>query len=282
MNRADRAAIAQQTLAIIGAGGYVLPDGRRVTISNELTKCIEGTRLLQPPELRSLLAQVLSRPSASIRSTIEIRNESTLSGIERLLREGGAQVAALNFASANHPGGGFLNGSEAQEESLARSSGLYASLMQAGEFYERNRRDSSPLHPDDMIFSPGCPVFRDDAGSLLNDVHCAAFVSSAAPNAGALKDARPHDLHLIQEILQRRAEYVLALMASQGYRHIVLGAWGCGVFRNDPQVVAEVLMKLLRSPDWTGRFSRVVFSIIEPPKSNLVGVFKAAAARHCA
>jgi uncharacterized protein (TIGR02452 family) len=281
MSRADRAAIAQQTLAILEAGGYVLPDGRRITISNDVRKCVEGTRLLQPGELRALRAQVLSRPSAPISSTIEIRNESTLSGIQRLLHEGCAPVVALNFASANNPGGGFLNGSQAQEESLARSSGLYASLMHAREFYKRNRRDSSPLHPDEMIFSPHCPVFRDDAGSLLSDVHCAAFVSSAAPNAGALKDSRPHDMHLIQEVLQRRAEHVLALMASQGYRNIILGAWGCGVFRNDPQVVAEVFMKLLRSPDWTGRFSRVAFSIIEPPKSDLIEVFKAAAARHC-
>jgi uncharacterized protein (TIGR02452 family) len=274
--------MAQQTLAIIEAGGYVLPDGRSVAIANELRKCLEGTRLLQPAELRALLAQVLSQPSAPIRATIEIRNESTLAGIERLLRESCAPVAALNFASAYSPGGGFLNGSQAQEESLARSSGLYASLMQAGEFYERNRRRSSPLHPDDVIFSPDCPVFRDDAGSLLSEVHCAAFVSSAAPNAGALKTSRPQDLHLVQETLQRRAEYVLALMASQGYRHIVLGAWGCGVFRNDPKVVAEVLMKSLSSPDWAGRFSRVVFSIIEPPDSDLIGLFKAAAAKYCA
>src|SRR5262245_34184355 len=112
MSRADRAAMAQQTVAILEAGGYVLPDGRRVTISSHVRKCVDGTRLLPPEELRALLSQVLSRSSAPIPSTIEIRNESTLSGIERLLREGCAPVAALNFASANNPGGGFLNGSE--------------------------------------------------------------------------------------------------------------------------------------------------------------------------
>ncbi len=82
----------------------------------------------------------LSAPLADAnKTTIEVRNETTLAGIARLLADGAGPVAALNFASARNPGGGFLNGSQAQEESLARSSALHASLLSKFEFYERHR-----------------------------------------------------------------------------------------------------------------------------------------------
>lgn len=154
------------------------------------------------------------------------------------MRTGGC----AQFASARNPGGGFLSGSQAQEESLARSSALHASLMQATGFYDPHRRNPSLLYSDTLILSPRCPVFRNDAGDLLDEVQHATFISGAAPNAGALQGRQPHELHRIPETFRRRVEYVLALAASQGCSHIVLGAWGCGVFRNDPQQVAEAFI----------------------------------------
>ena len=279
MNRAAREAMARQTVAILADGGYTLPDGAHVRIAPELNQCVEGTRLFQPEEGRSLLENVLAQPSASAPLSVEIENETTLAGIARLLREGCAPVAALNFASANNPGGGFLSGSQAQEESLARSSGLYASLTRVWEFYERHRNGTSSLYSDAMILSPGCPIFRSDTGQLLSSVHHATFISSAAPNAGAVSQNAPHDSSLLPEVFRRRAEYVLALAASQGLRYIVLGAWGCGVFRNDPKLVAQTFMQLLARTDWNGRFSKVVFSILDSsPRSDLVETFRTAAA----
>lgn len=82
-------------------------------------------------------------------------------------------------------------------------------------------------------------------------------------NAGAAADNRPEELPLIPEVFCRRSEFVLALAASQGYKRLVLGAWGCGVFRNDPTVVAAAFMGHLRQGAWTGRFERVVFSVLD-------------------
>ena len=281
MNRTARAALAQETLTILESGRYVLGDGRTVSIADDVKRCVDATQLLRPHDLASICEQVLSQPAEPRPVAIEIENETTLSGIARLVRDQSAPVAALNFASAKNPGGGFLSGSQAQEESLARSSALYASLMKAWDFYEQHRQNSSLLYSDSMILSPNCPVFRDDAGNLLSNIHHASFISAAAPNAGAVKDRSPDDLPRVPEVLETRAEYVLALAASQGYRHIVLGAWGCGVFRNDPGVVADVFMRLLGSSRWQNRFCRVLFSILDPsPEQGLIEVFKAAAVRH--
>src|SRR5262245_5409937 len=116
MSRAERAALAEQTLAILEAGRYVLPDGRAVSIEREVAQCLEGTRLLEPAELAVLRERVRSRTQVSDDCTLEVENETTLAGIARLLREGSGPIAALNFASAINPGGTFLSGTQAQEE----------------------------------------------------------------------------------------------------------------------------------------------------------------------
>jgi uncharacterized protein (TIGR02452 family) len=228
-----------------------------------------------PEDLERLRQEVRGGPPGKFATTLEVVNETTLTGMERVLSDGGP-VAVLNFASAKNPGGGFLNGSQAQEESLARSSALHASLTRAWEFYERHRASPSVLYSDAMILSPGCPVFRDDQGTLLEQPQPATFITSPAPNALAIASNRPQDLPKVPETLRRRAEYVLALAAAHGYRRLVLGAWGCGVFRNDPRVVARAFADHLRDA-WSGRFERVRFSVLDTSLSQeTLAAFQAA------
>jgi uncharacterized protein (TIGR02452 family) len=262
-----RAELARDTVGIVERGSYRSASGRVVEIAQPIRDCLEATRYYPPEELERLRENVLGHPGNDHSTVFEVVNETTLSGIARVLSLGQGPVAALNFASAKNPGGGFLNGSQAQEESLARSSALHASQLRAWEFYERHRASSSLLYSDAMILSPGCPIFRDDDGKLLDEPRMAAFITSAAPNAGAAANNRPAELPSIPGVFRRRSEYVLALAASQGYRQLVLGAWGCGVFRNDPGIVAESFAAHLRHGSWSGRFDRVVFSILDSSRS---------------
>jgi uncharacterized protein (TIGR02452 family) len=264
MKRTARAELARQTVQIVEAGRYPGPSGGTVNIADDVRRCLAGTQFFPPERLEALKQDVLRQPAPGLANACEVVNETTLAGISRLLASGAGPVAALNFASAKNPGGGFLGGSQAQEESLARSSALYASLISpgAGDYYERHRNDRSLLYSDAMILSPGCPVIRDDNGTLLDQPQLVTFITSAAPNAGAAADNRPEELDQIPAVFRRRCEYVLALAAAHGYRHLVLGAWGCGVFRNDPAVVAGAFAAHLRGA-WAGRFERVVFSVFD-------------------
>lgn len=263
MNRQQRLDIAAETVRIVETGHYTAANGRRNDIAADVAACVAATQLFQPADLQSVQARMLAEPATATAIRIEVVNETTLEGVAALLAQGDAPLAALNFASARQPGGGFLSGAQAQEESLARSSALYASLQRAPQYYEQHRRSPSLLYTDAMILSPQCPVFRDDAGHLLPQAQRVSFISAAAPNAGAIADNRPDELPLIAATLQRRAAYVLALAAAQGYRRLVLGAWGCGVFRNDPQQVAGVFAQLLQGPAWRGRFAQVRFSVLD-------------------
>jgi len=255
MKRSERQALAQETVEIVRRGRYALPDGRVIDLAPLVDACRESTRYYPPDEVEGLRLG----PAAGHATLVDVANETTLAGIARLLGEGYAPVAALNFASAKNAGGGFLNGSEAQEESLARSSALYASLCRAPAYYARHRAGSSCLYTDAMILSPDCPIFRDDDGRFLDAPHPATFITSAAPNAGAVM---PRERPLLAETLRRRAGGVLAVAASRGYEALVLGAWGCGVFRNDPDMVADAFAGLLRGA-FAGRFRRVAFSVLD-------------------
>jgi uncharacterized protein (TIGR02452 family) len=267
MKRSTRADQASETVAVVERGSYRTASGRVVDIARPVHECLNSTRYYTPEELNRLRKHVLGQTVTGHPTVFELVNETTLSGIARVLSRGQGPVAALNFASARNPGGGFLNGSHAQEESLARSSALYASQLRAGEFYERHRASSSMMYSDAMILSPDCPIIRDDDGRLLDEPQMASFITSAAPNAGAAAGKRREDLSAIPDVFRRRSEYVLALAASQGYRQLVLGAWGCGVFRNDPEVVAESFASHLRHGLWAGRFDRVVFSVLDTSAS---------------
>lgn len=279
MKRATRMELARQTVEIVERGSYTSASGRNIDIAASFRACLDATRFFPPEELAQLRDEVLARPIETAATRFEVVNETTLAGIARVLADGQGPVAALNFASARNPGGGFLNGSQAQEESLARSSALHASLLRAWDFYERHRAMPSLLYSDAMILSPGCPVIRNDDGALLDTPQLASFITSPAPNAGAAADNRPEELPHIPEVFRRRSEYVLALAACHGYKQLVLGAWGCGVFRNDPALVAAAFMGHLRGQAWSGRFERVVFSVLDTsPSHETLAAFQRAGA----
>jgi len=172
-------------------------------------------------------------------------------------------VAVLNFASARKPGGGYLSGAQAQEEALCRSSALYRTLLTArAEYYDHHRHDPSPFYSDRVIHSPTVPVFRDDRGTLLDTPYTVRFLTVAAPNAGVILRDRPDEVARIPDTFTSRAERVLETAASQHYSRLVLGAWGCGVFRNDPAMVAEAFRSLLAGR-FAGRFEHVSFAVLD-------------------
>ena len=258
MNKSQRTELAQQTIAYVEAGQYQSPTGKLVEFGNDVQQMLTQTEYFAASDVNRL------RKSAYIsrfNTAIEVVNETTLQGIARVVSEVDGPIAALNFASARNPGGGFLNGSQAQEESLARSSALYASQLRAFEFYTAHRQATSLLYSNAMIYSPDCPVIRDDLGTLLETPTLVSFITCAAPNAGAIRD--PKDKAGLAEALQGRAECVLAVAASKGIETLILGAWGCGVFRNDPQQVAGVFADHLLRGKWRGVFQRVVFSVLD-------------------
>jgi uncharacterized protein (TIGR02452 family) len=253
MKRSDRASVAEETLAILTAGQYTSPSGRVVNLGKRLRQAKDGT-CSYPPEAR---VQVPAFPDR--RTRIDVVNASTLDAA-RGLADKGHRVAALNFASAKNPGGGFLTGARAQEESLARASGLYAMLL-GDPMYDFHRSRKDPMYTTWVIYSPDVPVFRLDEGQLLDEPYFCSFLTSPAVNVGALhhRDRRGDE---IRRVMQERVERVLGVAALHGHEVLVLGAWGCGVFKNDPEHIAE-LFQIALAGRFRGAFTHVVFAVLD-------------------
>ncbi|MFI2780548.1 TIGR02452 family protein [Streptomyces sp. ALB3] len=248
--------IARETEAIVTAGRYRTPEGREVTIERALATALSGTRLYGPDPVPVAALDTDRSP------VVEVTDETSLRAARRMTGEAPAEVAVLNYASARNPGGGYLNGAQAQEESLCRGSALHATLLRAPEFYAHHRAERCPLYTDRVIHSPGVPVFRDDRGRLLESPHAVGFLTSAAPNAGVIRGGDPGPASRIPAALASRAERVLEVAALHGYRRLVLGAWGCGVFMNDPDEVAGAFRDLLTgSGRFAGHFEQIVFGV---------------------
>ncbi|MEO1267381.1 MAG: TIGR02452 family protein, partial [Myxococcota bacterium] len=259
--------IAKETLAILDAGTYTAPSGALRNIAQSQTSAEAQTVLYRPDALRSLLKQASTPQEAS--PLIEVWESTTQEAALRLT-DTGAQVALLNFASARNPGGGFLNGARAQEEDLARCSGLYRCLLRQPRYYQINRAQSSMLYTDHIIYSPDVPFFRvHSRQGLLEHPFYASVITAPAPNAGQFRRKRRGRGQPLSEALHRRAGYVLAVARDHGHRVLVLGAWGCGVFRNDPAAVADAFGAWLEHPTFQGDFDRVVFAIYDPTRGQL-------------
>ncbi|MGV2883158.1 TIGR02452 family protein [Paenibacillus taichungensis] len=268
--RSKRSQIAHQTLAILEEGEYVNGYDRRVQIGMDLQRAIRDSVLYRPTELIALREKrskemVQLQPSAEASAVrIEVTSETTLAAASRLsVDEGRKDVVCLNFASAKNPGGGFLGGSQAQEESLARATGLYPCVAQMNEMYDYNRKQRSCLYSDYMIYSPAVPVIRDDEDRLLDKYYLTSFITAPAVNAGVVREREGADDQQIESVMKGRIRYILDVAALHGHRTIVLGAYGCGVFRNDPADVAKYFHDVLVEENFRHSFERIVFAVLD-------------------
>jgi uncharacterized protein (TIGR02452 family) len=243
-------AVADETVRVTAAGSYTTATGRDVDISAAVAAAVAGTRLYLPG------AELAPQGAANTDPVMDVVNTTTLEAGRSL----GPGAAALVFASARNPGGGFLRGTVAQEEDIARASAIYACLMSVPDFYEHHRGEKDLRYSDRVIYSPGVPVFRDDSLRLLEEPYGLSMITAAAPNLRAIRVNQPERASTVPEVLRRRAMRVLEIAAAHGHRRLVLGAWGCGVFGNDAGTVADAFARGLRELD---RFDRVVFAVLD-------------------
>lgn len=258
--------LGREAVEVNRRGDYVSPSGRTVSIAHALAHARAAT-VEYPPDH--------TWPSPPQRSghapAIEVSNETTLSAARRLLDDG-LPPTALNFAAATKPGGGFLTGARAQEEYLARSSGLHACL-EGRAMYEACRAHLDPLYADWVIHSPDVPVFRDDTGAFLEEPWPCSILTSPAVQANGVRKYCPEREGEIEAAMRRRVRCVLAAAAAHGARALVLGAWGCGAFGNDTPTIARLFREELDA--WAAAFDRVIFAVTDwSPERRFIGPFE--------
>ncbi len=164
----------------------------------------------------------------------------------------GGKILLLNLASAVRPGGGVRDGMNGQEEDLCRKSTLLMSLESdaAKPYYEYNNGLNTRMGSDAVMISPCVAVFRDEKGELLDKPFTISVITCSAPNVRFGFEGRSEDEY--REMLYERIEGILRCAASLGYRNIILGAFGCGAFKNDAALVSDFFYRALTGPAGRG------------------------------
>ena len=246
--------ILEETLAICSRGYYGV-NGQRAECKLSKLQMPQSEVVLPEDEIPSL-----DQFGRRFSTTYKCEYGDSFSAARKLADEGKECILVLNFANASHPGGGVRNGATAQEEDLCRKSSLLFSLesMQARRFYNYNWKQVGNLGTDAVIITPRVEIIRDDENNLLEESVVVAVMTCAAP------DIREGLGNMTQEeyeaLVYNRIMRMLIVAASRGYNNLVLGAWGCGVFGNDPKVMSDLFKKAARETD--GLFETMEFAII--------------------
>lgn len=221
---------------------------------NEIKECVHLTKIYGPN---------WSCNKNSGNKTSEILVED-IDSVGAVMKYGNPSSAVLNFSSYKNPGGMFINGSKAQEECLCHESFLYNVLKElTRDFYDwNNTQKNRALYLNRGLFTPSVKFFRDNLSLECSVITC------AAPNKSAAQKYQNVSNEENTEVLRSRIRFVLDIAKDNNIDTLILGAYGCGVFGQNPTEVAEIFKEYLNSTH-KNCFSKVIFAIPSGRDRNL-------------
>lgn len=244
---------------------------RRCESDSRLSGSIRRSRNTIVPESEDLGPIDRMRFERPATVTVSGRRSMEAASVHR-----GTRTCVLNFASYFNPGGGVREGSRAQEESLCRVSTLFFKLTEpemAEGFYMPHRRKWTPLFTDDLIFTSGITVFKTD--SLIpkempeQDWFDVDVITCASPDLRYDVDI---DAGRLKALHEKRLRRILDVALLNGAETVILGAFGCGVFRNDPRVVASAFRSV--TEDYLHAFKEIEFGVYDGPENTNFNAFE--------
>lgn len=175
------------------------------------------------------------------------------------------KTAVLNFANPEIPGGGVVNGAMAQEECLCRSSNLYPCLNDDrvfDDFYLYHRHLHNGFYSERLIYTKDVTVFKDDSvvPQLMpqNEWFKVDIITCAAPFTAKLRYVNSC---VLRDIFKSRIKNIFEAALENGVEVLVLGAFGCGAFKNPPRIVAHAFKEVINDNEYQKKFKNIVFAI---------------------
>lgn len=244
-------AVLEDTLQVFSNGVYQR-DGKTVKCAS--LKQLSQAKVYLPDDIASLQKTTRKQSPFIHNCSIICENTDSFSAAVKLssltgqyyhVRKDPMEILVLNFANPFNPGGGVRRGANAQEEDLCRKSSLLLSLESdsAKAYYNYHRQLRSPYSSDAIILSPKVQIIKDTNQNLLPSPVTVAVLTCAAPMLqNGLQNLTQEQYH---SLMARRIDGILSVAAHLGYRVLVLGAFGCGAFGNDPNIVSELFRSSL-------------------------------------
>lgn len=198
---------------------------------------------------------------------LSVESNTTFNAAKKYLSYG--KTAVLNFANPHYPGGGVHNGAMAQEECLCRSSNLYPCMSNKNvfdDYYLYHKDMNHYFFSDRLIYTKGVTVFKDDSDvpqiMPKSEWFNVDVITCAAPYIAKRKYTNKTAL---KELFKGRIKNIFEAAIDNDVEVLILGAFGCGAFKNPPEVVAKAFHEVIEENDYGSYFKKIVFAI---PKDN--------------
>ena len=263
-----RADVFKHTLFLVQQGHYYTENGQKINFPNS-ESLITNTRFYTTPKT------VYHLPSLKEETIVKVENLDCLLAAEKLLKEG-YHPAVLNMASRQNPGGGVQTGAGAQEENLFRRTNLFQSLFQfvpyAEKFGVRKSRFQYPLDRNyGGIYTPDATVFRgmEQMGyPLLEKPFQMSFIAVAGINRPTLASPEQIVPELIKPV-KNKMRTIFRIGLLHHHDSLVLGALGCGAFRNPPAHIARLFHEVMEEEEFKNKYKLLVFAILDDHNARL-------------
>jgi uncharacterized protein (TIGR02452 family) len=265
-SKTARVDAANQTLQAFNNGFYEI-ETVRVDLRDLHEKSLNSITLYTPEMINRIK---MTPPKPETEPVYRLSSLPVVSEFMRTKQAGGSNIGILNFASAKNAGGGFLSGALAQEESLAMCSNLYLTQMKKQKYYESNRACSSMLYTDYMIYSKDVVFIREDTGSFWQAPLIASILTAPAANMGQYIYKKEGSIEHAEKVMKDRIRKILHVFAEQKNDILILGAYGCGVFKNDPLKIAAFFVELLKGEGLEKYFQELIFAVYDSSKDKWV------------
>ena len=266
--RSMRVEVFRHTAFLVQQGYYYNVKNQKVNFPDP-HGMVSNTRFYHSP------FQVHHIPTIYGETIVKVLNIDCLLAAEELIREG-YHPAVLNMASRQNPGGGVQTGAGAQEENLFRRSNLFQSLYQFAPFARvYGLCKSKYQYPLDRnfggIYTPDVTVFRgteQDGYPLLDEPYRMSFIAVAGINRPALESPERIASELVEPI-KNKIRTIFRIGLFHGHDSLVLGALGCGAFRNPPSHIAQLFHEVMEEQEFKNKYKLLLFAILDDHNARL-------------
>lgn len=241
---------------------------------------VGGDALLQ---LKNCICEQVNPTKTALPLRLSVTLEDSLEAAFRLKEElGSEKIAILNMANRWQVGGVYRNpfcrGS--QEEALFRASNLFCSLSSSelGKKFGKMRVDGGFTTKKTSHHIPyfGAVVSEEVTFSRKNQRQQFSVISAAAPDMrkGSDESTALRQENCWEKVMTAKIQAIFEAAIRNGATKLVLGAFGCGCFVNDPWKVASLFKKIMDEKRYQGQFSQIVFAIKDSPSSPTYQAFQ--------
>lgn len=274
-----RIEVYKNNLEVYRQWGYVTDSGKEIALPDK-QQTLDAAKVYSAP------FSVEGVPARYDKTDFVVEQVGCLEAGRRMMARG-LNPAILNFADAYEACGMYNTGSNAQEESICRVSTLPPTLYQ---YYNKRWANKAGVPMREV---PGYPMDKNFGG-----IYSKVTVFREGPSGGFRFSETPYDTAVISvaclrftrrdldengvdrnhsdieyqagggswtpegaEIMRNKVRTIYRIAIENGHDSIVLGAWGCGVFKQNPDKIARLFTSVLDEPEFKGRFRELFFAV---------------------